>query len=286
MKTGALPDLPRELVDALYDTALDPGSWDGALAGISRWVGAAGTFIQVRHLTHGGEGQIRTHGCISERVTHYQAELWHTEPHLVHLASLPVFEPLLSREVVEAKSVRRTAYYGEFCEPQDFHDLQGLVMLRNSEWAVTLANHSARGKEFGADSCARLAAVGKHALRALRLAFDFAPQPAFVEQGAAGALRVASLCVDGGLRVLDAPDHATCALLAWPSCPLAVRSGVLCALQPEDQRALAHLLPVALSGGTCGERLGPDAAFQVVAVPGPRMGPFERKPCVRIALLY
>jgi hypothetical protein len=282
MHISAVPDVPRALVDALYDTAIDPSRWVSVLESVTSWVGSATTALQVRDLGHNDDGEYRMFGYVPKALEYYRTQLWHSDPHLHHVRDLPVREPLLSREVVSDATLRRTAYYGEFCEPQRLHDLQGLVLMRNADWAVTLANHGAVGQSFDAGSCARLLAVGPYVLRALSLAFDFAPRFAPVAHVDELHLSVASVCVDAQNKLLDAPDATMTAFLSRVDCPLDVCNGALRAIDGRAQRRLVRVVLAALQGNTRGMRLGREGSYQVVAVPTTRRSAFDRTPCVRV----
>jgi Bacterial regulatory proteins, luxR family len=286
MRISAVPEVPRPLVDALYDTALAPTHWPGALEGVTAWVGCATTSLQVRHLAHNDDGEFRMYGYEPKVLAHYTTNLWHSDPHLQHVRDLPVLEPLLSREVVSDAALRHTEYYGEFCEPQRLHDLQGVVLMRNADWAVTLANHGGVGQHFDADSCARLLAVGPYVMRAMSVAFDFSPRSFPVAHNEDLNLSVASVCVDPQLRLLDPPDAAMAAFLARPECPLDVHDGTLRATSEPAQSRLLRIVQGALHGSTPGARLGQDGSYQVVAVPSARRSAFDRTLCIRVVVSW
>lgn len=175
----------------------------------------------------------------------YVEHYFRVDPHLALVASLAPGRALLSREILPDSELFATEFFNDFCRPQGLSDVQGAVLVRDSERMVTFASFGPATRRFDAASRARLDSVLPHLTNAFCLAQRSSAQMAL--RGAARAQQAGLLLLSATLQVLDASAD----LRRWledAGGRLAIRDGSLRLADPRDAEALRAAVVAVLAG--------------------------------------
>jgi hypothetical protein len=273
MSSFSLPEIPSSLLGAIYQAAADPNLWPEALHQLTRWAGGMLGTMQARRLGS-GPCVVMTGARAGYREAYLEG-LHRVDPHHAHLATLPVGRALLSREVLSDEELVRSEYYAGFCRPQRIRAFQGVILVRNSEWTVSLGMFAPDDHEFDHATRLKLDALAPHVSRALTLGFHF-------EMSAADnfALRMMALMrVAGFVRVdaaLNVLEHGAAEPLHSGTCALELVGGALRTRNPRHHERLLGAVAAAVTGESCSFTLPAGTGTLAIGVgPGPRFSPFE-----------
>lgn len=242
--------------------------------------GVAGSF-QARRLGPRLETTLISTGVEATQHRAYVQHFYKHDPHLVHIKSLPVGRSQLSRDVLSDAALVRTEMYNDFCLPQRLHDLQGVVLMRDDLWAVSLAMYSHDRYRFDANTQQRLDAAVPHLRRSLTASAHFGgartTEPVLRAAAEAGALTL--LWVDESLQLVDARESTqSAAWLRGGVDALRIERGKLWAKSLSDQDLLAAGVQQALSNQSSTVVLGRGTdALSVTFALGPRISPIARE---------
>lgn len=279
-------DVPGSLLSAIYEAACDPGLWRDVTGRATEWVGGIAGSLQARKLSGRPETLLVSTGIEDSHHASYLEHHHRHDPHLAHVKELAVGRALLSAEVVATRDLVRTEFYNDFWLPQGLFDLQGAVVVRNKNWAVSLACFGPRVDHFDEASRQRLAALAPHLARSLALGFHFdgldAAEPALT---ASTQLRTVHLLrVDASLHLVEACSGSSEQLCAGEHA-LSIEHNRLRAHCTPDQDRLQDAIRAALSGVASLHQFGEgDGALQVAFAPGPRTSPIGRERCVTVVI--
>jgi len=273
-----MPPSTRELsalIGVVYEAALDTGSagWSGALERLSPVIAGGGTVVlamERRRFEYAHTHYARTDAATVARYQTY------------FLRSDPVFEPvlrdarpgglLLSDLLVPARELRRTEYYADWIQPNDFGSAAAAVLTRHGSAQASLyAVRPRRRGAFAADDIDTLGLLLPHLATAARISLRLASLT--VERDAAAdALdhwHEAVLLVDGTACVHAANRAAEALLAAGDGLALEPARG----LGPGRLRAATPALTAALRGlvAAAGRIAAPAAGkgADVTSAPGP-----------------
>lgn len=160
---------PPELVEAIFDAAIDDALWPEVVARMTAWVGGAVGGLQVRELTPRLRMQMFTSGLDPAFGRSYEEVYFRLDPHLSRVSALRQGESVLSSDILDDEAYERTAYYQEWVRPQGLHDLQGSTILRDRKRIVSFATFGAVGTRFDASTLARMQALVPSLARAFRV---------------------------------------------------------------------------------------------------------------------
>jgi hypothetical protein len=274
------------LINAIYETAAVPERWPDTIERTTEWIGGIAGSFQARRLGHRPAVMLISTGVDPDQHRAYLAYHHKDDPHLRHLKTLPVGRAQLSCDVVDDAELMRTSFYNEFCRPQNFHDLQGIVLLKSKHWAVTLAMFAHRKRRFDARTLSRLSAVAPHITCALSMdcVFDGVDQTEPALRTAAAAHALGLLWVDRSLRIVDLDASSRGAdSLHGDELPLMVDRAHLVARHPVDQERLCGAVLRALGDEATVLEVGRGSEKMRLAVaPGPRLSPFSAERCASV----
>lgn len=275
---------PSKIVSSLYQAAAEPARWPDVISRVTDWLGGSQGILQARTLNPSVRAKVIWPGVPDRYFQAYTNHHCARDPHLRHLARLPVGRALLSREVLSDRELYSTEYFNEFCRPQHLGDLQGVVLLRTSEWGVTYATFGSSDRRFERADQARLDALVPDLTRALSLAFRWDGEtPDHALDMAAGINLLAFLHIDHDLRALQAPDAACARVLTAESATLTYARSHLRARTPRDHETLRRAVRAAAQGHGTVIHLGPpESRLRIGVAPGPRMSPLENERCVTL----
>lgn len=190
-----------EAVRAVYDAALVPENWPGALSRIGELFDAEGAVV-IFYSRDGGTDFIYSEG-LRDAVRLYQEESWwerdlHAQrAQAAHLTVGDVFDDF---SVATPQEIATHPIFVDFFERVGFGWLMSCVVLPDRDRLVALSVPRAKaGGAFTEEERQRLALVGRHVEQALRLSLRLADIEA-----TATALRAALDRIDVGILLLDA----------------------------------------------------------------------------------
>jgi hypothetical protein len=265
MSEDSLLPLPDALLGSLYQSLAQPSLWPGLVRDITAFSGGTMGALQVRRLSPELTTSMVSWGVEPAFHQAYVEHHYRHDPHLQHAASLTEGQTLLSREVLPDEDFRRTPYYNEYCRPQGIRDLMGVMLVRDTELAVSFATYAPDSRSFEERDRRRLQRLVPHLSRVVKLTLEQEQRGCALAaleaaQHAAGA---AILVVDRELRV----HSSSGALEHWlgqPGACLEVKHGRLVARSGVQAQLQAAVLG-ALEGRAA--RLEHDAGLgQVILV--------------------
>lgn len=281
--------VPADLLAAIYEASADASNWPNVVERATIWVGGIAGSFQARKFSPSLEARLISTGVDPSLHQAYLAHYYRNDPHLSHIASLPVGRPLLSLEVLEDRDLVRSEFYSGFCAPQRFHDLQGVVLVRNARWAVSLAMFSHRKRRFDRGTKQRLSALATHVTRALSMGFSFNGL-AEAEPGlhaVAQSRAIGLVYVDAQHRIVE--THETADAGEWlrgRSHALTIEKQVLRACNVVESSRLASAVKQALAGQPSLHAFGEGAsALRVTFALGPRRSPICQERCVSVVVM-
>lgn len=281
-----MEQVPAPLLCAIYEASAAPALWPQVIERATAWVGGVAGCFQARRLGPQLESMLVSTGIEDHQHQAYLEHHFKNDPHLTHIAALPVLRSLLSCEVLRDAELLRTEYYNDFWRPQQLRDLQGVVLIRNRHWGVSLATFAGNDRVFDESTRARLDALAPHVERALSMGFYFdgmaAAEPALhqaAQMRAVCVVRVdAALCIldDVGSPIDDDRLRGGCAALVVAHNRLSTRSAA-------EQDRLRAAVTLAIEGVASTHVFGRGAgALSVAFAPGPRASPFSSERCASI----
>jgi hypothetical protein len=281
--------IPAELLAAIYEAPANTPSWPATIERATAWVGGIAGSFQARKLAPTLEARLISTGVDPALHGAYLAHYYKNDPHLSHVTSLPVGSALLSSDVLDDRDLMGTEFYNEFCMPQGFHDLQGVVLVRNERWAVTLAMFGHTKRRFDHTTQRRLAALTPHITRALSLGFSFngmaEAEPTL--HAVAATRAVGLLYVDAQRAIVE--QHETADPGEWlrgGEHGLTITNQTLVARGPHEQEKLEHAVKLALEGTASFLSFGKGpSALSTAFAPGPRRFPFGMERCVSVVFM-
>ena len=236
------------LIDDIYEAGADPSRW---LQTMERLADATGGFDAVV----GGMGGARAPVFMAPRtdpamVAIYAAHYHDSNPMQLGARRLAAGRAARDFELVDSESFRRTAFYNEWCIPQDLRHGIALTIATSGGWSANLMISS--GKPFEQEAVDLLQALSPHLTRAFRIN-EILRESRSERLGAFSALALA----DRGVFLIaengqcTPANHAADALLAQADGVRLVQ-GVLQCRQPIDTRLLQRAIHQAASGKLVG----------------------------------
>jgi len=161
------PDNVSELIEDIYDAALEPARWSDVVVNINDLVGSQAC------------GIISKDSSRKSGSTHYHCGI---DPHYIELYSdtYSKFDPLMTLaspgrivtipDVVAYDEYRRGPFYQDWLRPQGCADMANVVLEKpNSNYAVILTFLPGQGRMLDDEMRRRIALIAPHARRALGL---------------------------------------------------------------------------------------------------------------------
>lgn len=158
-----------ELIDAIYDAALDPGQWPHVLERCAQTFGSASAHLSVDNvaMTQGRIISFGTDPAYAQSYADYYATrnvLWQ------RMVQRSLYEVLTDRMVMPKEELRRSEFYNDFLRPQDGEEILVSAVLRQADTAANLTLWRAeRRGPWEREQMEALAALTPHLRRALRV---------------------------------------------------------------------------------------------------------------------
>jgi hypothetical protein len=280
---GDVLEVPSQLLGSIYEASTAPERWPEVVATATAWAGGIVGSFQARKLSGVPESLLISSGIDESFHRAYVEHYWQVDPHLVDVESLPVLRGQLSTDVIAESALRKTEYYDGFCLPQGLLDLQGIKLVSNKHWAVTLATFGGRHGAFDDATRRRLEMLGQHFARSLRLSFHFdgltSAQPGL--QASVQLRAVSCIHVDRELGVLE--SAADLSQLAKDDAPLTIERGRLIMRAPHHLEALQRAVRDASAGEARMFEVSMGAhRWSIALAPGPRLTPIGSERSVSV----
>lgn len=238
-----------EIVDELYDAAIDPTRWDAALGNLARFTGGRAAALVHKDLSSKAGDVLYQHGAERRFVDLYHERFWRLDP-LTPLLYFPTGRPIVTADVMPVDEFRDGPFYREWAMPQDFGDAINLLLDRSATTTTFLSLVLGRGEEDGVDEArVRTMRIAPHVRRAAlvgrTLAARTSETAAFADMLDGLASAIFQLRGDGG--ILHA-NVAARALLAARD-PLVSTRGRISARARKETTALLGALAATARGG-------------------------------------
>lgn len=161
-----------EVINAIYDAAMDPGGWDHALAGIIRLTSSGSGNLISSDRDHVRSNVAVYRGIDPEWIRCYNEHYYRFDP------SMPVFTRHRGRVVIDQvtgpdpRSLPDSArcFYSELMLPQAFHHTAGAALYStDTHHAAFILQRSERQGPYSEEEVRRLDRITPHLRRALQL---------------------------------------------------------------------------------------------------------------------
>jgi DNA-binding CsgD family transcriptional regulator len=236
------------LLDLVYEAAVDPGSWPAVLEGYADAVGGAVASILIQdQVTGKGDAlQVRQDPANLPLLFGYYAN---RNP-LLRITDLPVrLRVMTDEEKLPKNELMRTEYYNDYLRPKGWHSiLMARLAVDGRNTVVLNVGRPEQRESFGAPEIETADRLQPHLIRAVRLASRFAGM-----QGLDGGLKAVVDQSPHGAFLLDCTgklryaNRAGEALLAGNR-GFSLRNGTLHAATAGGTRRLHALIAAAASG--------------------------------------
>ena len=198
-RTSRLPDL----IEDIYDAALEPARWNDVVVGINDFVGSQAC------------GLISKDAKSKYGQTHYYCGV---DPHYIRLyaESYSRFDPLTTLppsgqvvgipDLLEYDEYRRGPFYQEWLRPQRCIDVANVVLDKSGEDCADLLTFLPGARMADAEMRRRIAAVAPHARRALLVnkSIDATASRAATFADILNGLSAAIFLIDASCRIVHA----------------------------------------------------------------------------------
>lgn len=217
------------LLGDIYAASLQPDQWPSAMAAVAREFSARSAFLFSSHCETRPDAVLQTYNQAPGMLESF-AEYWHTQDEWAHGARrtgrMVRGTVVAGDDLVPHDTLRKTAFYNEFCLPHDIESMLGAVLFDGSEPEpmpfTNLCWYRPPGQaHFEAEHRQRLAALLPHFQRAFRLQRQLRSLVDARVQQALGGLNIASILLDAQCVVHGCNESGNRLLGAAP--PGAVR---------------------------------------------------------------
>lgn len=243
-----------EVVDGLYDAALDGERWPGALGNLAEFAGGCAAALVYKDLSSKAGDVLHQHGAEQRFVDLYHERYWRLDP-LTPLLFFPTGRPIITADIMPLDEFRDGPFYQEWALPQGFGEAINLLLDRSATTSTFLSLIVGRGDEEGVDEAkARTIRIAPHVRRAALIGQTIATKTrettAFAGMLDGLTVAIFQLRGDGGIVHANAAGRA----LLGSGDPLVSTRGKLAA---RDRRANAAL---AAALGAAARADGPEAS--------------------------
>ena len=192
------------MLASIYEAALEPGQWPVALQHVGAQISASSAFLFSSHSATEPEAFVHVHNHAPEMPKDF-GEYWHTQDEWANAARRTGIMRsgtwVVGPELVPVDQLRKTAFFNDFCKPNDIEGLVGGVLFDGTEAdGMPFTNvcwYRPPGTEsFGTLEKEHLKGLVPHLQRALRIQRSIRALADDRVHKALGALRVASLVLD------------------------------------------------------------------------------------------
>ena len=164
MATGR--DRFAEVVDDLYDAALDAELWAGALQNLAEFTGGCAAALVYKDIASKAGDVLHQHGAEQRFVDLYHERYWRLDP-LTPLLYFPTGRPIITADVMPVDEFRDGPFYQEWAMPQQFGEAINLLLDRSATTTTFLSLIIGRGDEHGIDEAKlRTTHIAPHVRRA------------------------------------------------------------------------------------------------------------------------
>ncbi|TXH00506.1 MAG: hypothetical protein E6R09_08630 [Rhodocyclaceae bacterium] len=159
-----------ELIQQIYDAALERHTWASVIGAITEASGGHSGLMRLVDYRQGAVGIVATHGYDDHQLASYQQHFVHLDPYRERLASDPAGTLVQSDQYVPLDSRRNTEYFNDYELPADRIHALGVPLGREKDFVLYLG--LSRGRAAGPYDEASLEFVRQllpHLLRAVQI---------------------------------------------------------------------------------------------------------------------
>lgn len=252
-----------DVVNAIYEAALEPEAWPATLSQIGRVCGGDFLILSALRPTGGFDFHVQDAGGDPELFTlfteHYKTP--ETNPAIARMITANPGRIVLRAEDFDDAHWRQQPLYREMYRPFDLYDGLGTVLLRTQTHIAALGvNRRARRGPFTDRDLKALRLLLPHLQRAARIFLDLAHQAAYsaMHEALWDEFPGGIVFIDAAARLLWANRAASTILAEGDG--ISIRNGKLIAAHQGENRLLEQALAAAIAtqnGRTlaCGEAL-------------------------------
>lgn len=166
---------PLAALDTLYEAALDPTRWEAALEALARALGGFGASI-IPLAAPVGAMRIVASGVTKEHQHDWEQGWWKVDPRSPRALALgPNAGIITDRDIISPEEIAVDPFYQEFWWPRGFGETLAQLARPMPGHAVCISVHRDRRKgPYQRAHIARMAALGRHAARAMALSGELA----------------------------------------------------------------------------------------------------------------
>lgn len=257
-----------ELLESVYESAMDPGHWRIFLEGLARTLNAKSGMFRVIN-ERGPAIRSNLHYNLDPDLQQAHGEYFvHKDVYLHFLRDKPAGFIVPGEAFVDHRQLRRTEFFADYMAPQDTHHVCGGLAMRDHEFTIKFGLQRDRvAGPFSERDAAYIRRFVPHIQRAARMGhlLDWADQQQATTEGALESLGVGVVLLDEQQQVLHANRKAESVFAC--RCGLTQSDGRLAPVQAEDRARLRDLLAVvhARAGAGC-----PPVPEAMLLTPGDR----------------
>lgn len=162
------PEQLSELIGAIYEAALDPGSWPKALEGIAGFTNGVAAMLMWKDAALPAGGQYYSWNADPVFTASYFGEYIKLDPANGIHQKLPVGDLTAFTSIIDFESLVKTRFYKEWMQPQGYVD-NAFVNLDRSAWSFAsfaVVRHERAGL-VDAQMLARMSLLLPHVRRAV-----------------------------------------------------------------------------------------------------------------------
>jgi DNA-binding CsgD family transcriptional regulator len=234
-----------EVVDDLYDAALNTDLWPKALRNLAQFIGGRAAALVYKDLASNAGDVLHQHGAEQRFVDLYHERYWRLDP-LTPLLFFPTGRPIVTSDIMPVDEFRDGPFYREWALPQEFGEAINLLLDRSATTTTFLSLIIGRGDEDGiGEARLRTTRIAPHVSRAALVGQTIAARTseaaAFADMLDGLSSAIFQLRNDGGIVHANVAARA---LLAAGD-PLMSTRGKLAARNRKEDVALAKALSAA-----------------------------------------
>jgi DNA-binding CsgD family transcriptional regulator len=259
-----------DLIEDIYDAALEPARWNDVFVGINEFVGGLGSGIFSKNLI--SKSGAASYFCGAD--PHYIQLYSETYSKLGPLTSFPPLGDIVSMpDLVPYDEFRRGRFYQEYMLPQGCTDIAGVVLENSKANSADLLTIYVRNRMVDDEIRQRIKLIAPHAHRALTInkSIEIRKSEAAVFADTLDGLSAGIFLVDAQCRIVhvnaagrsmlleddvlrsiggqlvarDAQAHQGLRKIVANGGRMAAGSGAFSLIAHDGGRYVAHLLPLA-----------------------------------------
>ncbi len=238
-----------QLIGDIYDAALDPGVWPGALETAARFVGGAASALFMKDSVRKIHNNLYTWGYDANYTRTYIETYGQIDPFAVAQFFFEVGQPISLADILPHEEFRRSRFYIEWVQPQHWIDAIAATLEKSVSTyaAFSVIRHEDQGV-VNNDVHRRMAMLVPHIRRAVAIgkAIDLRKVEAAALADTLDGLVAAMFLVDATVRIVRA--NVAAHAMVDDATVVRAHAGRLAATDPQADQILNDILAAAEAG--------------------------------------